>query len=81
MQTTPEICLNRANRRNRMEEQSAVTLDFLKELHDLHEEWLIKKSPYIPCAPVVVVDANKDADSVFLTVDQTLKQFLQSRYN
>ena len=45
------------NIRNRSEENS-IPLEYLKDLHDLHEDWLIKKK-YPLAAPVVVIDADQ----------------------
>ena len=33
-------------------------MEYLKDLHDLHEDWLIKKK-YPLAAPVVVIDADQ----------------------
>ena len=49
--------LERVNIRNRSEENS-IPLEYLKDLHDLHEDWLMKKK-YPLCAPVVVIDADQ----------------------
>lgn len=58
LRTTPEKALERVNIRNRSEENS-IPLEYLKDLHDLHEDWLMKKK-YPLCAPVVVIDADQD---------------------
>ena len=50
------------NIRNRSEENS-IPLEYLKDLHDLHEDWLIKKK-YPLAAPVVVIDADQVTSTV-----------------
>lgn len=39
IQSTPEVCLQRINKRNRPEE-STISLEYLTQIHNLHEEWL-----------------------------------------
>jgi len=39
IKTPPETCLRRVRERNREGEES-ITLDYLKQLHEKHEEWL-----------------------------------------
>ena len=43
LQTSPETSFRRLQSRNRAEE-SSVTLDYIKQIHELYEEWLVKKS-------------------------------------
>ena len=42
LRTTPEICYERIKKRNRNGEES-IPLDYLRKLHDKHEEWLLKR--------------------------------------
>ena len=56
LRTTPEKALERMKERNRGEE-AGVPLDYLKDLHNLHEDWLIHKKHPLP-APVLVIDAD-----------------------
>lgn len=46
LRTSPEICFERLKKRNRIEENS-ITLEFLKEIHKLHDEWLKYKTNII----------------------------------
>lgn len=50
LRTTPETVYERMKVRGRSEETS-VSLDYLKQLHNLHEDWLIHGRKYRP-APV-----------------------------
>lgn len=63
LRTQPEIVYERMVKRNRWEEKS-ITLDFLKDLHQLHEEWLYDKVLYHCPATVSVIDANLDIHSI-----------------
>nr|ACO10249.1 Deoxynucleoside kinase [Caligus rogercresseyi] len=57
LQTTPETCLKRVISRSRHEE-STIPLDYLRELHELHEACLIQDSSLK--VPVLVVDAENN---------------------
>lgn len=62
LQTDPEVCFSRLQERNRSEEAS-VSVDYLKQLHDKHEDWLIEKQgidPVIAQVPVLVLSCNAD---------------------
>ena len=58
VQTDPEVALRRLRERSRGEEH-LIDEDYIRDLHTLHEEWLMEKKFPVP-APVLVVDANKD---------------------
>lgn len=50
LRTSPEIVYERMKKRGRSEE-SLVPLEYLQQLHELHENWLIHGQHYRP-APV-----------------------------
>lgn len=56
LRTDPDIVFERIQKRGRPEE-SKITLDYLRSLHDLHEDWLVRKKFPLP-APVLTIDAN-----------------------
>jgi len=58
LKTSPEKALERVKMRNRGEE-TTIPLDYLSDLHNLHEDWLVHKKFPLP-APVLVIDADKD---------------------
>ena len=67
LQTDPEVCIERMRNRGRSEE-TGISLEWLREVHKLHENWLLpstvmdsneKRFP-IPARKVYVVDANKN---------------------
>ncbi|MGC2310920.1 MAG: deoxynucleoside kinase [Candidatus Babeliaceae bacterium] len=62
LRTDPDTCYKRLLKRNRAEEKN-ITLDYLKLLHNKHEDWLIhKKGLELDFAqiPVLVLDCNED---------------------
>lgn len=53
LRTTPEVVFDRMKARGRSEETS-VSLDYLQQLHNLHEDWLIHGRKHCP-APVIIL--------------------------
>lgn len=51
----PEIAMSRIKKRGRVEEQN-ITIDYLSDLHNYHEKWLIDN----PELNVIIVDCNND---------------------
>lgn len=62
LRTTPEVVYERMKSRGRSEE-SAISLDYLKQLHKLHEDWLIRGHNHQP-APVFILNADLDEDKI-----------------
>ena len=54
LKCSPETSYKRVNIRGRAEE-SGVSLDYLKQIHDRHEEWLTPESPF-----TLIVNAEND---------------------
>lgn len=62
LQTDPTICYERMKVRSRSEE-STVSLEYLKMLHEKHENWLVKKTGIdesVRNIPVLVLQCNED---------------------
>lgn len=62
LRTTPEKCFDRLKKRNRSEE-SCVSLDYLKKLHEKHENWLIEKQDcayYLKDIPILVLEVDSE---------------------
>jgi len=75
LQADPETSYERTKKRNRAEE-STLPLDYINQIHQRHEEFLVHKKNVhhsIKDIPVLVLDCNKD-----LTVDEaTLYSYLE----
>lgn len=63
LRTDPTVLHERIKKRARTEEQ-AIPLQYLKDLHELHEEWLIEKKHGLS-APVLVLDANDSLPAMY----------------
>jgi len=58
MRTDPDVALSRVKKRSRGEEH-LIAEEYIRDLHYLHEDWLVHGCHGLP-APVLVVDADKD---------------------
>ncbi|RZC37732.1 deoxynucleoside kinase-like [Asbolus verrucosus] len=59
LRTNPEIIYQRILNRSRVEERK-VPFEYIKGLHEIHEDWLYHKTLYNCPAPVFTIDANVD---------------------
>jgi len=65
LQTDPTVCYERLKKRDRKEE-ATVPLDYLKRLHEKHEDWLTHAhdvSPYLRDVPVLKLTCDNDFES------------------
>ncbi|XP_069758146.1 thymidine kinase 2, mitochondrial [Narcine bancroftii] len=63
LQTTPETCYRRLKARCRSEEK-VIPLEYLRSLHQLYEDWLVKQTSFRVPAPVVVIPADLDLEEM-----------------
>lgn len=59
LRTTPEIAYERILKRNRCEEKT-VAFEYIRALHEIHEDWLYHKTLHKCPAPVLSLNANLD---------------------
>lgn len=79
LQTDPEVCYERMQKRNRSEE-SGVPLDYLKLVHQKHEDWLIQKkdiAPHLAAIPVLVLECNEDFENNEMVQEQHLQKICE----
>lgn len=61
----PNVCHERLKKRNRSEEKG-VPFDYLNQLHQKHDSWLLKKeavAPYLKDVPVLTVECNQEFEN------------------
>lgn len=63
LRTSPEVVYERVLARNRKEEKS-VSLQYLKDLHDMHEKWLFYKTAFSCPAHVLTLNADLDKSTI-----------------
>jgi len=81
LRTDPEVAYERIKKRKRPEEH-LIPFSYLKDLHELHEDWLVRKTKFQPlAAPVTVIDANPDLDVLSERYKSLEHQILQSAVN
>jgi thymidylate kinase len=57
IQTDPKIAFQRIQARAR-EEESTVTLEYVKEVHDLHEKVFVQRASDLPTKSILILDGN-----------------------
>lgn len=65
LQADPTTCYKRLLKRNRQEE-AVVPFDYIKRLHEKHEDWLVKKEDialYLKNIPVLVLPCDNDFEN------------------
>jgi deoxyadenosine/deoxycytidine kinase len=78
LRVSPEKCFDRLKKRNRSEELS-VPLQYLTDLHNKHEKWLIEKdgiAPILKNVPVLVLDCSKDFENDIEEQKEYVKQII-----
>ena len=62
IKTDPEVAWSRLKQWGRSEEE-AISKQYIEDLHQLHEDWLIKGNKVRP-ASVMVINANRDLEEM-----------------
>lgn len=75
LRTSPETCYERLRRRSR-EEEKLVPLEYLESIHRLHEDWLIRRTPAAPPAPVLVIPADHDLPQMLHKFEENREKIL-----
>lgn len=78
LRTSPEVVYQRMKARARKEENS-VSLEYLKLLHNIHDEWLYHKTLFTIPAPVLVLDGNKSLEDMIAEFEICKNQIFGER--
>ena len=63
LRTTPETAFDRIKKRNRNEELN-ISFDYIKKLHEIHEQWLMEVVDKNLGPKLIVIDANQDLENL-----------------
>ncbi|XP_060522398.1 deoxynucleoside kinase-like isoform X2 [Cylas formicarius] len=63
LRSTPEVVYQRVKARGRPEEDG-LSLEYLKQLHDSHEQWLMTDDERFNTIPVLVLDADRTLEEI-----------------
>ncbi|KAM6916268.1 thymidine kinase 2, mitochondrial [Xenentodon cancila] len=78
LQTSPQTCQERLKHRCREEEQ-VIPLGYLEAIHQLYEDWLIKRSSAAVPAPVLVIPADDDLQKMLQQYEEHRSLILTPR--
>jgi len=77
LRTDPEVAYERIKKRKRPEEH-LIPFSYLKDLHDLHEDWLVHQTKFQPLvAPVTIIDCNPELEILSEKYKSVEHQILQ----
>ncbi|XP_068184407.1 thymidine kinase 2, mitochondrial isoform X1 [Antennarius striatus] len=79
LQTSPHTCHQRLKQRCR-EEEKVIPLEYLETIHQLYEDWLIKRSSSPPPAPVLVIPADQDLQEMLHQYEENRDKILSASY-
>jgi deoxyadenosine/deoxycytidine kinase len=71
LRAEPQVCLERVHKRDRTEE-STVSLDYLTNIHEKHEDWLNKDQMYGD-VPIYVIDNTCEPSKAFEKVQEIIR--------
>ena len=86
LKADPEVCFARVQKRNRASENS-LTLDYIKQIDDWHNLFLIEKKDVIPAikaVPTLILDCNEDfvkGSNILAGHIEKIKKFLRQTQN
>uniref|UniRef100_A0AAY5K9Y2 Thymidine kinase 2, mitochondrial n=1 Tax=Esox lucius TaxID=8010 RepID=A0AAY5K9Y2_ESOLU len=78
LQTSPQTCLERLKVRCR-EEEKVIPLEYLEVVHQLYEDWLIKKTSFHIPAPVLVISADDDMQKMLHQYEENREKIIAAR--
>ncbi|XP_008633710.2 PREDICTED: thymidine kinase 2, mitochondrial [Corvus brachyrhynchos] len=75
LQTSPKVCYERLKTRCR-EEEKVIPLEYLEAIHELYEEWLIKRALFEISCPILVIGADHDMQKMVEKYEENRDQIL-----
>ncbi|XP_040033979.1 thymidine kinase 2, mitochondrial isoform X2 [Gasterosteus aculeatus] len=75
LKTSPQTCHERLKQRRR-EEEKVIPLEYLESIHELYEDWLIKQTSSPLPAPVLVIPADHDLQTMLHQYEENRDKIL-----
>lgn len=76
LRTTPEVVYQRMQARGRKEEDS-VSLEYLRQIHEIHDDWLYRKTLFTLPAPVMIIDGDKSLEEMVPQFEKCKNRILE----
>ena len=67
--TSPDECFNRINKRNRVEEVNKIDLEYLKKCDEKHKLWLYNNE-----LPLTEIDGNREINEIYSDIDNLISK-------
>lgn len=77
LRTTPEVAYDRILKRNRSEEKT-VPFEYIKALHDIHEDWLYNKTLHERPAKVLCLNGDLDRSVILEEYEKYVPHILNN---
>lgn len=74
--TTPNECLERINKRNREEETNKISLEYLTLCHNKHTEWLSNDN-----TKMITINGNQIIDNIYKDINQVISNTINNFNN
>lgn len=78
LRTSPEVVYQRMQLRARKEEET-VPLEYLRQIHEIHDDWLYRQTLFSVPAPVMIVDGDKSLEEMAPQFEKCKDRILNAR--
>ncbi|XP_076235305.1 deoxynucleoside kinase isoform X2 [Calliopsis andreniformis] len=78
LRTTPEVVYQRMKARARKEE-NLVSLEYLKQIHNIHDEWLYYQTLFTVPAPVLILNGDKSLEEMLVEFENCKNRIFDKR--
>ncbi|GAB1863245.1 Deoxynucleoside kinase [Camponotus japonicus] len=78
LRTTPEVVYQRMQARGRKEEDS-VPLEYLRQIHEIHDDWLYRQTLFSLPAPVMIIDGDKSLEEMVPQFEKCKDRILKEK--
>lgn len=62
-------------------EEEDVSIEYLREIHEIHEDWLYRRTLFSVPAPVMIIDGNKSLEEMVPQFEKCKDQILNGKIN